>query len=49
MAENIGNFTDLHIEKNSNWKLRLNGTISVTGTETFTKFRKRGSPTCDHR
>ena len=32
MAENIGDFTDLHIEKNSIWKLRLNGTVSVTGT-----------------
>ena len=32
MAENIGNFTDLHNEKNSIWKFRLNGTVSVTGT-----------------
>ena len=30
--ENIGNFTDLHNEKNSIWKLRLNGTVVVTGT-----------------
>ena len=30
--ENIGDFTDLHNEKNSTWKLRLNGTVSVTGT-----------------
>ena len=30
--ENIGDFTDLHNEKNSIWKLRLNGTVSVTGT-----------------
>ena len=29
---NIGDFTDLHNEKNSIWKLRLNGTVSVTGT-----------------
>ena len=30
--EIIGDFTDLHNEKNSIWKLRLNGTVSVTGT-----------------
>ena len=30
--ENIGDFTDLHNEKNSILKLRLNGTVSVTGT-----------------
>ena len=30
--ENIGDFTELHNEKNSIWKLRLNGTVSVTGT-----------------
>ena len=30
--ENIGVFTDLRNEKNSIWKLRLNGTVSVTGT-----------------
>ena len=30
--ENIGDFTDLHNEKKSIWKLRLNGTVSVTGT-----------------
>ena len=30
--ENISDFTDLHNEKKSIWKLRLNGTVSVTGT-----------------
>ena len=31
--ENIGDFTDLHNEKKKSiWKLRLNGTVSVTGT-----------------
>ena len=29
---NIGDFTDLHNEKNSIWKLRLNGTVSVNET-----------------
>ena len=30
--ENIGDFTDLHNEKNSIWKLRVNWIVSVTGT-----------------
>ena len=30
--ENIGDFTDLHIEKNWIWKLRVNGIVLVTGT-----------------
>ena len=30
--ENIGDFTDLHNEQNSIWKLGLNGTVSITGT-----------------
>ena len=30
--ENIGDFTDLHNEKKSNWKLPVNGIVSVIGT-----------------
>ena len=30
--ENIGDFTDPHNEKNSIWKLRVNGIVSVNGT-----------------
>ena len=30
--ENIGDLTNLHNEKNSIWKLRVNGIVSVTGT-----------------
>ena len=27
---NIGNFTDLHNEKNQTWKFHVNGIVSVT-------------------
>ena len=30
--ENIGDFTDLHNEKKSIWKLRVNKIVSITGT-----------------
>ena len=30
--ENIGGFTDLHNEKKSIWKFRVNGIVSVFGT-----------------
>ena len=30
--KNIGDFTDLHNEKNQIWKFRVNGIVSVSGT-----------------
>ena len=30
--KNIGDFTDLHNEKNHIWEFRVNGIVSVTGT-----------------
>ena len=30
--KNIGNFTDLHNEKNQIWKFHVNGIVSVSGT-----------------
>ena len=38
----MSDFTDLHSEKKSNWKFRVNGIVSVTGT------RVNGYQICKH-